>query len=314
VSLAIEVTQLKKHYRGAPGPALDGVEFSVESGEIFGVVGPNGAGKTTLFGCLLGHLHHEGQVLVGGIDPREPEARRNFGYVPERLTFESWMKAQAFVGFHYDMSGQPAAGRTAAVNDALHKVGIDRADWDKKVIRFSRGNLQRLALAQAMVGRPEFLFLDEPTSGMDPLGVMRFKDIVRELAAEGCTVIFNSHQLAQVQDLCSRVLFLEKGQLLQIEDMAHGDPKTGIGGPKLAYHVRWLETKGAAAKVKAVAARQKLTLKMDGQHSALLSVQDEAQGSQVLGLLIKAGVKVAQAGLQVKDLEREFKRAFGRKA
>jgi ABC-2 type transport system ATP-binding protein len=313
LSLAIEVTQLKKHYRGAATPALNGVDFSVEAGEIFGVVGPNGAGKTTLFGCLLGHLHHEGEVLVGGIDPREPEARRNFGYVPERLTFESWMKAQAFVGFHYDMSGQPSSAKAEAVSDALHKVGIDRADWNKKVIRFSRGNLQRLALAQAMVGRPEFLFLDEPTSGMDPLGVVRFKEIVRELAASGCTVIFNSHQLAQVQDLCSRVLFLEKGQLLQIETLAHGHLALKGRSSKLAYHVRWLESKEAAAKVKTVAARHKVALEMDGEHSALFTVRDEAQGSQLLSLLVRAGVKVAQAGLQVKDLEQEFKRAFGRK-
>jgi ABC-2 type transport system ATP-binding protein len=196
----------------------------------------------------------------------------------------------------------------------LHKVGIDRTDWHKKVIRFSRGNLQRLALAQAMVGKPEFLFLDEPTSGMDPLGVVRFKEIVRELAAGGCTVIFNSHQLAQVQDLCSRVLFLEKGQLKQIETLKHSPAGRSGLGAKLPFHVRWLGPKDALEKVEAVAARYKLKVVSDGPQSALIAVRDEAQGSQILGLLLRAGVKVAQAGPQAKDLEREFNRAFGGQA
>ena len=311
MSTAIEVRDLGKHYRGAAGPALEGVEFDVEAGEIFGVVGPNGAGKTTLFGCLLGHLHFQGSVLVGGGDPRDPDTRRNFGYVPERLTFETWMKAEAFVGFHYDLSGQPKAGKAEAVADALTKVGIDRNDWSKKVIRFSRGNLQRLALAQAMVGKPEFLFLDEPTSGMDPLGVLRFKEIVRELAAGGCTVIFNSHQLAQVQDLCARVLFLEKGHLLRVETLRHTEVTRAKSGLKLPYHVRWIGPKDAAERVEKVAASHKLKLERDGEDGAILSVRDEAQGSQVLGLLVKAGVKVVQAGPYSRDLEKTFNSAFG---
>ena len=308
---AIEVRGLRKQFRGAPSPALDGVDFSVEAGEIFGVVGPNGAGKTTLFGCLLGHLQFEGSVQVGGFDPRDPQGRREFGYVPERLTFETWMRAAAFVAFHYDLSGQPRAGREEAVEDALHKVGIERVDWNKQVIKFSRGNLQRLALAQAMVGKPQYLFLDEPTSGMDPLGVLRFKEIVRGLAQSGCTVIFNSHQLAQVQDLCARVLLLEKGHVLRIETLKQGalTPQS----ERQPFAVRWLPSKTAEAKVQRVADKMKVDVTFKGEHEALLQVKDEAQGSEALGLLVEAGVKVAQAGLQVKDLEQEFGQAYGRR-
>jgi ABC-2 type transport system ATP-binding protein len=308
---AIEVRGLRKQFRRAATPALDDVEFTVEAGEIFGIVGPNGAGKTTLFGCLLGHLHYEGTVLVGGFDPRDTKGRRDFGYVPERLTFETWMKASAFVGFHYDLSGQAASGREEAVADALNKVGIERTDWDKQVIKFSRGNLQRLALAQAMVGRPKVLFLDEPTSGMDPLGVLRFKEIVRDLAKGGCTVIFNSHQLAQVQDLCARVLLLEKGHVLRIETLKHG--AMTASSERQPFGVRWLGPKTAESKVQKVADKLKLDVTFKGDDEAFLQVKDEAQGSEVLGLLVEAGVKVAQAGLQVKDLEHEFGQAYGRR-
>ena len=312
MSLAIEVSGLRKHYRGAPVPALEGLDLAVEAGEIFGIVGPNGAGKTTLFGCLLGHLHFEGSVKVGGWDPRDPEGRRQFGYVPERLTFETWMKAKAFVGFHYDLSGQPKAGRDEAVSAALQKVGIDPIDWDKQVVKFSRGNLQRLGLAQAIVGQPQFLFLDEPTSGMDPLGVLRFKEIVRELARGGCTVIFNSHQLAQVQDLCQRVLLLEKGHRLSIETLKHGS--FNPSGERMPFGVRWLGPKDAADLVEEVADKLKLDWKLRGKDAAILQVKDEAQGSQVLTALVKAGVKVATAGLQEKDLEQAFDQAYGRKS
>jgi ABC-2 type transport system ATP-binding protein len=309
LSLAIKVRDLHKRYRGAPQAALEGVEFGVEAGEIFGVVGPNGAGKTTLFGCLLGHLHFEGSVSLGGLDPRDPEARRHLGYVPERLTFEAWMKAEAFVGFHYDLSGLPKAGRAEAVDGALHKVGIDRADWGKQVAKFSRGNLQRLALAQAIVAQPQVLFLDEPTSGMDPLGVLRFKEIVQGLARGGCTVVFNSHQLAQVQDLCRRVLLLEKGHVLRIETLKQGGLSSGL--ERFPFVLRWIGPKDAAERVKKVSDKLKLRMQKDGDQGAVLQVKDEAQGSQALALLVRAGVKVAQAGLQVKDLEQEFKQAYG---
>ncbi len=308
LSPAIEVRGLQKRYRRTASPALDGVDLTVGPGEIFGIVGPNGAGKTTLLGCLLGHLHFEGEVSVGGMDPRFHQVRREFGYVPERLTFETWMGASAFVGFHHELSGQPRPQRDAAVAEALTKVGIDRQDWGKPVIKLSRGNLQRLALAQAMVGRPRFLFLDEPTSGMDPLGVMRFKEIVRALAAGGCTVIFNSHQLAQVQDLCQRVLFLEQGRVLRIETLKHSTQ--GLAA-RLPFAVKWLGPKDAAARVKKVADKLKLRFSHLGPEGASLQLKDEAQASQLLGLLVRAGVKVTQAGPEAKDLEHEFKQAYG---
>lgn len=313
MNVSIEVNQLSKQFRGAHRAALQNVSFSIEAGEIFGVVGPNGAGKTTLFGCLLGHLHFEGSVKVGGWDPRDPRGRREFGYVPERLNFETWMTAQAFVGFHYDLSGQPKTNKAGAVTAALEKVGIESIDWTKQIAKFSRGNLQRLALAQAIVGKPRYLFLDEPTSGMDPLGVFRFKEIARELAADGCTVIFNSHQLAQVQDLCQRVLFLEKGELLRIEKLKLGAPTDGSLQERLPFAIRWLGPKDAEQRVKKIADKLKLSIVRKNAEEAILTVKDEMQASQVLALLVRAGVKIAHAGIQIKDLEHEFNQAYGRK-
>jgi ABC-2 type transport system ATP-binding protein len=309
MNLSIEVHNLGKQYRGSSRPALEDVDFGVGAGEIFGVVGPNGAGKTTLFGCLLGHLHFQGSVRLAGMDPREPEARRHLGYVPERLTFETWMKAEAFVEFHYELSGQDRASSADAVAEALHQVGIARDDWGKQVAKFSRGNLQRLALAQAIVARPQILFLDEPTSGMDPLGVLRFKEIVRDLAKGGCTILFNSHQLAQVQDLCQRVLFLEKGRVLRVETLKRSASSNSL--ERHPFLLRWIGPKDAAERVRKVSDRLKLRMQVQGEQSALFQVKDEAQGSQALALLIRAGVKVTQAGMYVKDLEQEFNQAYG---
>lgn len=210
----IEVSSLTKRYVGREVPALAGVDLDVAEGSCLGLVGPNGAGKTTLLGCLLGLLTPDaGEIRVKGRPPGTVEVQREIGYVPERLAFDRWMTGEALVAYHHALSGRPAADRTRETAEVLGLVELDGPARRRRIATYSRGMLQRLALAQALVGRPRLLFLDEPTSGVDPLGVLLVRRILRSLRADGVTIVFNSHQLDQLERVCDEVVFLRAGRV-----------------------------------------------------------------------------------------------------
>jgi ABC-2 type transport system ATP-binding protein len=218
---AIAVTGLTKRYAGKPVPALRDVSFEVESGVILGLVGPNGAGKTTLLGCLLGLLFpDEGGIRLLGGEPGTPEVNRLVGYVPERLSFDRWMTGQAFVAYHHALAGRPRAARRSDVAETFDRVELEPSARRRRVATYSRGMLQRLALAQALVGKPRLLFLDEPTSGVDPHGVLLVRRLLAGLKADGVTILFNSHQLDQVERVSDRVLFLREGRVIDVPEGA----------------------------------------------------------------------------------------------
>ena len=298
---AIKAVALSKTYAGHAQKVLDGVDLEIQEGEIFGVVGPNGAGKTTLFGCLLGLLKHEGELNVGGASPALPQTRAHFGYVPERLTFEHWMKGRQFVSFHHALAGKASLNRNNEVESILQDVGIPQDHWDRAVAKYSRGNLQRLALAQALVAQPLYLFLDEPTSGMDPLGVRWFKDLVRREAERGCTVVLNSHQLPQVEDLCGRVAILNKGRIVETKILK------GRWAGRKAYVLQFTSAKRAALE-KIAKAHPGSQIDIEAGKAKLLLATDK-EAAQVLAALVKAGIGVVQAHWQREDLEDAVVRA-----
>ena len=159
-------------------------------GEILGVIGPNGSGKTTLMACLLGLLRPEaGWARLGGHASGSLQGNTLVGYLPERLRFDPWMKGIDFVAFHHALAGLPEAERGGAVKAVLDDVGLDPQAWSRPIKGYSRGMLQRVGLAQALVGRPRILFLDEPTSGMDPEGALQARKRIQAFAAEGGAVI-----------------------------------------------------------------------------------------------------------------------------
>jgi ABC-2 type transport system ATP-binding protein len=216
---AISVNWLTKRYAGKPAPALRDVSFEVEPGIVLGLVGPNGAGKTTLLGCLLGLLlPDEGRIRVLGGEPGTLEMKRLVGYVPERLAFDRWMSGDAFVTYHHALSGRPRATRRTDVAEAFDQVELEPSARARRIATYSRGMLQRLALAQALIGKPRMLFLDEPTSGVDPTGVLLVRRLLADLKGDGVTVLFNSHQLDQVERVSDRVLFLRDGRLASVPD------------------------------------------------------------------------------------------------
>src|SRR5262249_15312079 len=175
--------------------ALAGVSLAFEPGETVGIIGPNGAGKTTLLGCLLGFLRPDsGRLSIEGRAVDDLEIRAVTGYLPERLLLDRWLSGTAFLHYHHPLPWPPESRRRDACARLLERVGLSAEEGARHVGRYSRGMLQRLALAQALLGNPRFLYLDEPISGVDPAGILVFRDILTQLSAGGATVIINSHQ------------------------------------------------------------------------------------------------------------------------
>src|SRR5262249_46528386 len=169
----IEIQGLTKTYRGGMVRALDDVSLSVRPGEAFGIIGPNGAGKTTLLGCLLGLLRPDtGRISVDGRPADDLAVRCLTGYLPERLVLDRWMAGIDFLAYHHALAGLDPARRRDEAAAALERVGLTPEDGRQAIRRYSRGMLQRLGLAQALLGAPRYLFLDEPISGVGPAGLM----------------------------------------------------------------------------------------------------------------------------------------------
>lgn len=222
-SPAIEVNGLTKRYGDVV--ALDDLSFSVERGTVFGFLGPNGSGKTTTIYALLDFVRPtDGRRRVLGLDVTErvDEVRRRTGIVPEGAAVYDRLTGREHVAFaieSLDADDDPAA--------VLDRVGLTDA-IDRPVRSYSKGMTKRLMLAMALVGSPDLLILDEPAAGLDPGGIRRVREIVREEAARGATVFFSSHSLDQVEAVCDRVAILNQGSLVA-EDSPEG-LRTSVGG------------------------------------------------------------------------------------
>ena len=217
---AISVSDLSKTYHtGLLGrstvQALDGVSLDVPEGAIFGLLGPNGAGKTTLVKVLLGLVHPtDGTAHLFGEPAQRPAARRRIGFLPENHRFPGFLTAEQTLQVYGRLADVPAATREERISDLLHNVGLAERR-DTKVKTFSKGMLQRLGLAQALLNDPDLLFLDEPTSGVDPVGRRAIRDLVLKLRDAGATIFLNSHLLSEVEKVCSKVAILRNGQLVR---------------------------------------------------------------------------------------------------
>jgi ABC-2 type transport system ATP-binding protein len=296
----ISIENLRKTYRRRTRPALDGVTLTIHRGEAFGLIGPNGAGKTTFFGCLLGLLTpSEGSVLIDGEPPDRLSVRRRIGYVPERQEFDGWMTGAEFIAHHHALAEQPKNRRSAEVNQLLDRVGLDAEARNRRIKTYSRGMLQRIGVAQALVGRPRYLFLDEPSSGVDPAGALLLKRLLGELRDEGVTVVLNSHQLDQIEKVCSRVAFIRAGKLESIENL--NEERVGARAVKL----RLLDTV-VSEHLATIARPTRARLEATDGNRAVFIVEDDRMCADLIAALAQSGMAVVEAVPAENRLERFF--------
>jgi ABC-2 type transport system ATP-binding protein len=302
----IQVENITKTFKRGPMAerfkALDGVSLAIPPGEAFGIIGPNGAGKTTFLGCLLGFLRPDsGRVTIDGLAPDDLAVRAQTGYLPERLVMDRWMTGRAFLRYQHALARLPEARRDDECDAALARVGLDDEAAVRPIRKYSRGMLQRIGLAQALLGSPRYVFLDEPASGVDPAGVILFRRLLGELKTQGVTMVLNSHHLDQVERVCDRVAFVSKGRVEAIETVAAGAAQAR------GVRVRWVAGSGVAdAALGAAAGKAGATLLGRDANEARFTVPDDPGAARLVRALIESGIEVAEVAPEESRLERLF--------
>jgi ABC-2 type transport system ATP-binding protein len=196
--------------------AVRSISFEVRRGEVFGLLGPNGSGKSTTIKMILGLLHPTRGILrVLGRDPRDVRAKTRVGYLPEESYLYPYLTAEETLEFYGKLFDLDREERRSRISQLLDMIGLSHARH-RTVGEFSKGMMRRIGLAQALINDPDLVILDEPTSGLDPIGCRQIKDLITTLARRGKTVLLSSHLLADVEDVCDRVMILYNGQVQAI--------------------------------------------------------------------------------------------------
>src|ERR1700757_2604351 len=222
---AIEILGLEKTYmvgfwRKRPKRALRPLNLTVEDGEIFGFLGPNGAGKTTTLKMLMGLVFPTaGSARILGEEWTNPEVKAQIGFLPEQPYFYDYLTAHELLDYYGQLSGVPGRDRRSRVEEVLQRVGLTDIKG-LQLRKFSKGMLQRAGIAQAILHNPKLVFLDEPMSGLDPLGRREVRDLMEQLKQEGKTVFFSTHILSDAEALCDRVAIVNKGELKGVGKVA----------------------------------------------------------------------------------------------
>ncbi len=299
---AITAEALTKTYtdfvnRNLSVTALSDVTISVARGEIFGLLGRNGAGKTTFIKILLGLVHPtSGRASILGKDLSNARVRERVGFLPENHRFPNYLtgaQTMSLFGGLYAMSASRIRSRT---QELLKLVGMEQ--WAAmKVRKYSKGMMQRLGLAQALINNPDVIFLDEPTDGVDPVGRKEIRDVLKQLKAEGKTIFLNSHLLSEVEMISDRVAILDKGSLLKVGTVAEfttADASYEIGFAHLLSEAFYHE---AAATV----------LKFSVEKSTIFAeVKDSAELNHLIDLMRKHAIEITHIAKKRTSLEDSF--------
>lgn len=313
----IDVQSLQKTYRdGLVRPrrveALRGVSLQVQPGEIFGLLGPNGAGKTTLIKILLGIVRKTGgEAHILGQRAGDRNARRDVGYLPESHRIPRHLTGESALEYYGGLSNMPTSEIHKKRPALLETVGL--AGWGgTSVKKYSKGMLQRLGMAQAMLHDPRLLILDEPTDGVDPVGRREIRDILKQLKTEGKTVFLNSHLLQELELVCDRVAILVEGRMRRIGGVAEITDRTTLravpGGDGAGLElVLQLEGEEAAIR-KAFGDRRPTSWKPAGgkRFHAGVPVADQQQVDEVVDALRKGGVSIYSMTRHKMTLEDAF--------
>ncbi|HEY9684408.1 MAG TPA: ABC transporter ATP-binding protein [Oculatellaceae cyanobacterium] len=302
-SVCIEIENLRKSYNWGKVRALDGIDLTVHAGEIFGLIGPNGAGKTTLMGCLLSALvPTSGKILINGLAPDDIAVRKITGFLPERPHFDAWMKVDEFLRYHHMLAKRSGTNVKEDIEEVLDAVALEPSVGKRLVRQLSRGMLQRLGLAQVLIGKPKLCFLDEPTSGMDPVGMALVRKLLMKWKREGVTVILNSHHLDEVERVCDRVAFIKGGKIEALEQLSLP------AMDKLSISVRWSGslTENLNQIITDLAKQCNSQLEEFDDTSAKFSLPDRKSGPQLIRNLVMAGIEVEEATLERKNLHDFF--------
>ena len=278
---AIEVANLRKVYGSLV--AVDDVSFAMYRGEAFGFLGPNGAGKSTTVKALTGLIAPTtGTIRVLGAPVQHVPTRRRVGYLPELPAFHRWLKAREFLEFHGRLYGLSGLLLKKRCQEVLALVGLSGRE-QQKLGTFSKGMLQRIGLAQALINQPDLLILDELVTGLDPVGQRDMREILLQLKSSGVSIFLNSHQLAEVEMLCDRVAIINQGRILKT-----GTPQELLNAPTT------LEV-----RVDAVTEQMLLSLsdhaqvlRQDDPHTLLLQIEDEEQVADIAALIHASGARL----------------------
>jgi len=239
---AIEIDHLEKVYsvgfwRKRPKRALHPLNLTVESGEIFGFLGPNGAGKTTTLKMLMGLVFPSaGTAYILGMELDDPRMKAQIGFLPEQPYFYDYLTARELLHYYGRLSGVDGVTLRAKVDAVLAKVGLSDAA-NLQLRKFSKGMLQRAGIAQAILHEPKVVFLDEPMSGLDPMGRHEVRNLITRLKEDGKTVFFSTHILSDAEALCDRVAIIHKGELHGV-----GSVESLTAGVRAQVEIIWAGT------------------------------------------------------------------------
>ena len=300
----IEVSHLSKKY--GTHPAIEDLSFTVGDGQIFGLLGPNGAGKSTIMNILTGYLAPtSGEVKVAGFSLPE-QAKACVGYLPEQPPLYPEMTVQEYLDFAAELKGiQKKADRKEQVRKAARRTGLEEV-LPRLIRSLSKGYRQRVGIAQALLGAPQLIILDEPTVGLDPAQVIEIRRLIRELG-KSHTVILSSHILSEVQAVCSQVLILSKGHLVAVgapEQLAEKlNPGSRLRATALGGGQTVLKTVGSIPGIRKV----EIESEADGQVTFTAESADASdRRAEVSRALSQAGCTVLALAAENRTLEEVF--------
>jgi ABC-2 type transport system ATP-binding protein len=298
----IETYQLSKTYRSGffnktSVAALADVTLEVQAGEIFGLLGPNGAGKTTFVKILLSIVHpSNGSAHLLGKTLGEVQSRAKCGYLAENHRYPSFLTALETLLFFGELNGEYKKGLKDKSHQLLEFVGLK--EWsDRKIQKFSKGMLQRLGLAQALLNDPEVLFLDEPTDGVDPIGRKEMRDLFLKLKKDGVSIFLNSHLLSEVEMISDRVAILNKGELIKVGTLDE------VRGGTIVHQIR-IDGTLSEQQIQAIGLTPS-SVRAD-QTNTILSVTTDADLNRAIDLLRSWGIMIKAISQQKSSLEDSF--------